>query len=207
MALALSLVATGGSLIDHGWQLGADRALLLAMRGGTAHGAPIGPPWLAPAMIGVTMFGDVAVLHVVVWTTAAVLAIARRWLTLALVLGGTISGSLAVFAIKAIVARPRPTVTDHLVTVHDLSFPSGHSANSAIVYLTLAGLIAQITPWRAARRLVTALAVLLVVAIGCSRVYLGVHWPSDVIAGWSFGALWALAWWALGAWIRVRRES
>ena len=84
-----------------------------------------------------------------------------------------------------------------------MSFPSGHSANSAIVYLTLAGLASQVTVSNAARRYILVMAIFMVGAIGCSRVYLGVHWPSDVLAGWSFGTLWALGWWLATARARV----
>src|SRR3546814_7679126 len=75
-----------------------------------------------------------------------------------------------------------------------MSFPSGHSANSAIVYLTIATLLAQVVDTRGARNFILVAAGLLVAAIGCSRVYLGVHWPTDVLAGWSFGTFWALGW-------------
>ena len=155
-------------------------------------------------MLDVTALGGVTVLVLVTALAAGFLLAARHWLTMALVLGGTISGTLLVTLVKALVGRTRPAVTDHLVQVYDASFPSGHAANSASVYLTLALLTLQITQGRAVRRYILAATALLVVAIGCSRVYLGVHWPSDVLAGWTFGALWAVAWWALGAAIRAR---
>ena len=84
-----------------------------------------------------------------------------------------------------------------------MSFPSGHAASSAVVYLTIAGLASQVTPNRVARRYMLVAAIVLVGAIGCSRVYLGVHWPSDVLAGWSFGTLWALGWWLATAQARA----
>jgi undecaprenyl-diphosphatase len=97
------------------------------------------------------------------------------------------------------VLRARPDLVPHLVDAGGYSFPSGHATSSAVVYLTLASLAGQVTPNRAARRYLLVVAVLLVGAIGCSRVYLGVHWPSDVLAGWSFGTLWALGWWTATA--------
>lgn len=194
-----------GFLIDHGLQLNFDRTILLAMRHGTMHGTPIGPAWLKLAMIDVTALGGVTVLPIVVAVTAGFLAVRRLWLTLALVLGGTISGSIAITLIKILVARARPEVTDHLVQVSSASFPSGHAANSAIVYLTIATLIDQIVEGRGTRIYILTVTALLVTLIGISRVYLGVHWPSDVLAGWCFGTLWALAWWALGAWLRLKR--
>lgn len=127
-------------------------------------------------------------------------------LTAALLVGGVVSGSIAVALAKALFGRARPDLIDHLVEVGSASFPSGHSANSAIVYLTLAILLTQIVPRRAQRLYLIGVAVALTAAIGLSRVYLGVHWPSDVLAGWAFGTLWAMAWWALGAWLRGRRR-
>ena len=168
---------------------------------------PIGPQWLERAMIDITALGGVTVLVLVVTIAVGLLLTARLWLTAALVLAATIGGSLAVDLAKALVGRARPAVIDHLVQVHSASFPSGHSANSAIVYLTLATLITQIIDRPALRWYVIVVTVLLVTAIGCSRVYLGVHWPSDVLAGWSFGTLWALAWWAIGARIRLARAG
>jgi len=205
IAAGVLLLVIVGAAIDRGHQFRIDRALLLALRQPGQPGTPIGPAWLEAAMIDVTALGGVTVLPLVVTVTVIALAIERRWLTMWLVLGATISGSVAVDIAKALVGRPRPDLVDHLVKVSSLSFPSGHSANSAIVYLTLATLLTQIIRRAALRRFVLAVAILLVVAIGCSRVYLGVHWPSDVLAGWSFGALWALAWWAIGARLRLAR--
>ena len=207
VAAAVLLITLVGALIDHGSQFAFDRAILLAARGGTPHGTPVGPGWLAPTMVDITALGGETVLVIAVVLTCGFLAIRRRWLTMWLVLGGTVTGSIAVALAKGLVARPRPELTDHLVAVSSASFPSGHAANSAIIYLTIATILMQIVEGRGARSYILVAAALLVTAIGCSRVYLGVHWPSDVLAGWSFGALWAIAWWALGAWLRLRRAA
>lgn len=204
VALAVSILVLVGATIDRGHQFAFDQAILLAMRNGAT---PIGPQWLERAMIDITALGGVTVLVLVVTIAVGLLLTARLWLTAALVLAATIGGSLAVDLAKVLVGRARPAVIDHLVQVHSASFPSGHSANSAIVYLTLATLITQIIDRPALRWYVIVVTVLLVTAIGCSRVYLGVHWPSDVLAGWSFGTLWALAWWAIGARIRLARAG
>jgi undecaprenyl-diphosphatase len=207
VAAAVLLIALVGALIDQGSQFAFDRAILLAARGGSMHGTPVGPAWLAPTMVDVTALGGPTILAMVVALTCGFLAVRRLWLTMGLVLGGTVTGSIGVALAKGLVARPRPELTDHLVTISSASFPSGHAANSAIIYLTLATILMQIVEGRAARSYILAAAALLVVAIGCSRVYLGVHWPSDVLAGWSFGILWALAWWMLGARIRLGRRD
>jgi membrane-associated phospholipid phosphatase len=207
IAAAVLLVALIGAAIGHGTQFAFDRAILLWARGGDAHGAPIGPDWFRAAIIDITAIGGVTVLVLMVLLVAGFLAIGRHWLTLGLVLGGTISGSLVVTLIKNMVGRVRPTIVDHLVNVSSLSFPSGHAANSAIVYLTMATLLSQLVQQRAARAYLFVAAGLIVALIGASRIYLGVHWPSDVLAGWAFGTLWAVAWWAIGAWARLRRAS
>ncbi|MEO8375252.1 MAG: phosphatase PAP2 family protein [Sphingomonas bacterium] len=207
VAAGILLLGLVGLLIDRGLQFDFDRAILLGMRHGTMHGAPIGPAWLKLAMIDITAIGGATVLPMIVVITAGFLAIRRLWLTMWLVLGGTITGSIAIGLVKTLVARARPELTDHLVQVTSESFPSGHAANSAIVYLTIATLIVQIVEGRGARTYILAITAFLVTLIGISRVYLGVHWPSDVLAGWSFGTLWALAWWALGAWLRLKRAG
>ena len=209
VAAAVLLLGVAGLVIDRGFLFRFDGPVLLAMRHGTMHGAPIGPAWMESAMVDVTALGGPTVLVLIIAVTVGFLAVQRLWLTMWLVLGGTISGSLAIALAKLLVAFSRldQRLPDHLVQVSSASFPSGHAANSAIVYLTMATLIAQIVDHRAARVYILAAAALLVTAIGFSRVYLGVHWPSDVLAGWSFGLLWALAWWTLGAWLRFRRAG
>jgi undecaprenyl-diphosphatase len=87
------------------------------------------------------------------------------------------------------IARARPDLEPHLVMVKTSSFPSGHATSSMILYLTLALGLAAAPRWR---RAAAAAAIVLSLLIGTSRVMLGVHWPSDVIGGWSFGALWVL---------------
>jgi membrane-associated phospholipid phosphatase len=203
-ALAGGVLLLAGLLVGDGAQFRFDRAILLWARGGVAHGVPPGPAWFTQSVLDVTALGGPTVLVLVAAIAVGLLLVQRHWLTLGLVLAGTISGTLVVTAVKALVGRTRPSVTDHLVQVYDASFPSGHAANSACVYLTLALLLVQITPHRAVRRYILGVALVLVTAIGCSRVYLGVHWPSDVLTGWTFGGLWAVAWWALGAALRVR---
>lgn len=190
-AVAIALMLLVGFLIDVR-PFGFDRTLIVAL-----HGA--GPGWLRKAMIDVTALGGGTVLTLVVVAVAGLLLLRRLWVTALLVIVATWSGSLAVEALKSEFGRARPDIVDHIVEVTGHSFPSGHAANSAIVYLTVAGLLTQIVRGRATRNYIIALAVLLVGAIGVSRVYLGVHWPSDVAAGWSFGTLWALGWWLAGA--------
>ena len=191
-AVAIALVLLIGLAVGH-WPFDFDRAIILNLR---AWG---GPSWLPKVAADVTALGGGVVLTIIVVLAAGLLAVQRLWLSAAATLAASISGGMVVALVKTEVARPRPDIVDHLVQVSNMSFPSGHSANSAIVYLTLAGLASHVTVSNAARRYILVMAILMVGAIGCSRVYLGVHWPSDVIAGWSFGTLWALGWWTATA--------
>jgi len=166
-----------------------DRAIVEGLR------AWSGPRWLPRVAVDLTALGGGTVLTLVVVLVAGFLLAQRLWLTALMLAAASWSGGQMVEIIKRIVARARPDLVEHLVPVHNASFPSGHAAGSAVVYLTLAALASQVVPERAARRYLFGAAVLLTGAIGTSRVYLGVHWPSDVLAGWSFGTLWALGWW------------
>lgn len=195
-AVAVALVLIAGLAVAR-WPFGFDRAVTIAL-----HGA--GPAWLRSAMIDVTALGGTTVLTIVVVAAAALLLARRLWLTAALVVVASVTGSIAVQLLKAEFGRARPAIVDPIVEVTGNSFPSGHAANSAIVYLTVAGLVTQVSRGRATRNTIVALTILLVGAIGASRVYLGVHWASDVLAGWSFGTLWALGWWLAGAKARER---
>ena len=207
LAGAVLIVALLGGTIARGAQFDVDHAIMLALRTSGDLSTPIGPSWLQSAMIDITALGGGTVLTLIVILTVGFLLTCRHYLTAALVLGGTISGSLAISLGKAVVGRDRPALVDHLVEVASASFPSGHAGNSAIVYFTIALMVMQIVSRPAASWYIFGAAILLVGLIGFSRVYLGVHWPSDVLAGWSAGALWALAWWALGSWLRLRRHA
>jgi undecaprenyl-diphosphatase len=113
-----------------------------------------------------------------------------------LVLGGAVLLALASSnASKVFYDRPRPELVPHGVEVYSASFPSGHSTLAAATYLTLAMLVASLEPRRRTKALAYGVAVAVLAAVGFSRVYLGVHWPSDVLAGWCLGAMWALAGW------------
>jgi undecaprenyl-diphosphatase len=205
-ALALAVLAVGviGMTIARGNQFAFDHAIMLMMREPENILIPEGPAWLKTVLLDITALGGRTVLTLVVLLTTGFLLIYRHVLTAALVLGGTISGSIAVVFAKQIVARPRPAIIDHLVVERSASFPSGHAANSAIIYLTIALVLMQIVDKREARWFLFGATIALVAAIGSSRVYLGVHWPSDVLTGWAFGSLWALAWWSIGAWLRIK---
>ena len=194
IAFAIAIVLAIGWAVGR-WPVAFDRRVILGLRAWATSGG--GPGWLREAAVNVTALGSPTVLTLVVIATAGLMLAQRHYRTALVAVLAAITGGLAVTLIKHQVGRARPTLVEHWASVHDLSFPSGHSASSACVYLTLAALATQFMATRAARRYLLTATILLVGAIGVSRVYLGVHWPSDVLAGWSLGTLWALGWWLL----------
>ncbi len=184
-----------------------DPALLLAFRTPGDLATPIGPPWLLQSAIDISALGG----YTVLWLAGAgtlifLLAFGKR--AEALLLGGSLIGASTINALlKLFLHRPRPDVVPHLAEVSSASFPSGHAMISAAVYLTLGVMVAQTQASRWARGYLLSFAVLLVLLIGCSRVFLGVHWPSDVLAGWCFGAIWALCMFAINARLHRRQDS
>ncbi|WP_293874602.1 MULTISPECIES: phosphatase PAP2 family protein [unclassified Sphingomonas] len=190
-------VLLAGAFATSRYPFAFDRSIILGLR--QWHG----PVWLPKVAADITALGGGVVLTLVVLLVVGFLLAQRLWLTALAIAFASLTGGWAVDLIKGQVLRARPDLVPHLVDVSGYSFPSGHATSSAIVYLTLAALAGQVTPERTARRYLLVAAVLLVGAIGCSRVYLGVHWPSDVLAGWSFGTLWALGWWTATAQARM----
>lgn len=169
-----------------------DRSILLAMRRPGELGVPIGPRWLQETARDVTALGGFTVLTLVVVLGVLLLMLHRRSLQAAVLAIAVVVGQLAAELAKHLVGRDRPDLVPHLDLVYSSSFPSGHSAMSPIVYFTLAGILAAGESNRAAKSLLLATAAVLVLAIGASRVYLGVHWPTDVLAGWAMGTAVAL---------------
>ena len=173
---------------------GFDRALMLALHP-QADGVAAGPPWLQAVARDITALGSTTVLSLLVSAVSAFLLLSGRRRTALFVLVSTASGALATLLLKGFFARPRPDLLPHGDFVTTASFPSGHAMLSAIVYLTLGTLLARLVGARRQKLYIMAIAVLLSALVGLSRVYLGVHWPTDVLAGWAGGAAWALGWW------------
>lgn len=192
----LALIWLGHELVE-GDGARFDQAILLAMRVPGHPLQPIGPAWLPSAVRDVTALGSTTVLTLVVLVTAVFLWLAGRLRTALLLVVATSLGSVSVELIKALVSRSRPDLIGRLMEETSRSFPSGHAALSAIVYLTLATLLFPVLPRRRVRAFVVIVATVLTLLVGLSRVYLGVHWPSDVVAGWAFGGVWAMLWWRI----------
>lgn len=172
-----------------------DEWILRSLRRADDLAVPIGPRWLSEAMLDITALGSPAVLSLMVVAVIGFMRLHRRFGAILLTLLATISGKIVMDALKRWVERDRPTVVPHLREVANESFPSGHAMLSAIVYLTLGILLTQIVRGRAAKLYCLTCAMLLTFLVGVSRIYLGVHYPTDVLAGWMVGIAWALGWW------------
>ena len=191
VVIAFALLWLGSEVLE-GDTFAIDRSILLGLRSTADAGHPIGPSWLVYSMIDATALGSVTVLTLVTIMVVGYLVATRRRAAAVFVSAAVIGGALLSSALKSLFFRARPDVVPHLVHVSSASFPSGHAMNSAVVYLTLATLLARTEPNERVRVYLLAVAISLALLVGVSRVYLGVHWPSDVIAGWCVGAIWAV---------------
>jgi undecaprenyl-diphosphatase len=187
-----------GDEMREGDTLALDRSILMVFREPGDPADPIGSRGVQEAMRDVTALGGVTVLTLVTVVAALTFLLhGKRRHALILVVSALVA-QLVSGQLKRLYDRPRPDLVPHGVYIYSASFPSGHSMLSGAIYLTLAMLIASLEPRRAMKALAFTLALLLMVAVGVSRVYLAVHWPSDVLAGWCAGAAVALiAWFCL----------
>jgi undecaprenyl-diphosphatase len=165
---------------------------------------PIGPKWLAEVGRDMTALGGVAVLSLVMLFVAGYLLMVRKYHAMWLVLIATISGLIVSSILKYLIDRQRPGIVPHLSQVYSSSFPSGHSMLSAVVYLTLGSLLARFAPGMMLKIYFIAVALIITFLVGASRVYMGVHYPTDVLAGWTAGLVWAILCWLIARRLQVR---
>ena len=182
-----------------------DTEILLAFRKAGQPDSPIGPPWLEGAMRDITSLGSGSVLVLIVTAVIVYLLMIRRPATALLIFVAVAGGQVLSSLLKAGIDRPRPDLVSHLVNETSFSFPSGHAMLSAVTYLTLGSLAARFLHGRTTKIFVLCLAVLTTVLVGISRVYLGVHWPSDVLAGWCAGFAWAMLCWLVARVLQRRK--
>lgn len=194
-AAVWAFLAVGGA-VREGEPLALDERILLALRTPGNLDEPLGPRSIQEAMRDITALGGFTVLTLVTVVAAFAFALHRKGRHALVLVATVLTAQLGSDLLKELYGRPRPDLAPHGVYVYSASFPSGHSMLSATVYLTLAMLIASLEPRRATKALVFAVAVLVMTAVGISRIYLAVHWPSDVLAGWCAGAVCALLAWA-----------
>jgi undecaprenyl-diphosphatase len=172
-----------------------DERLLLALRERSDPSDPLGPTWLEEAGRDLTALGGYAVLSILVALVVVYELTSRRYQAAILVLAATLGGLLVSHLLKGLYDRPRPGLVPHLTQVSTSSFPSGHAMLSAVVYLTLGALLARLVDGWWAKLYFIAAALGLTGLVGLSRVYLGVHYPTDVLAGWAAGLSWAILCW------------
>lgn len=206
--LLASLLVIGALLLVFGWLAGEvmegdtaafDRKLSLLFRDSADHSRRLGPAWLIEMARDITALGSFSVVMILLVAVAGYLFLAGRHRTAGLlfvfVLGGYALGHL----LKLGFDRARPDIAVHAARVFTASFPSGHASLSAIAYLTMGALLTRVTPTRRLRIFIMSVAVAITLLVGLSRVYLGVHYPTDVLAGWCVGAAWGLACWVVMA--------
>lgn len=172
-----------------------DEALLLALRASADPAQPVGPKWLQEVARDFTALGGVGVLTAMTFAVAGFLALQGKRHAAVYVLLAVGTGLLAAMLLKSGYSRPRPELVPHASYTYTSSFPSGHAMMSAIVYLTLGALLARFQSSLRLRLYLLTLAIVLSLLVGLTRVYLGVHWPTDVLAGWTAGAAWAALCW------------
>lgn len=190
--------------VREGEQISLDRSILMLFRNPEDPADPIGPPWFESAVRDVTALGGVTITTMVTLATVGFLLLSRKRGAALFVLASIAGAATMSFVIKAAIERPRPELTLHSIDVYSSSFPSGHATGAAATYLTLAALLARFQRRRRVKVYLLTLAVILTIMIGLSRLYLGVHWPSDVLAGWTLGSSWALLCWMVARQLQRR---
>lgn len=204
--LLLVFVVLAGK-VTGGDTLAFDTKILRAFRRADDPAKPIGPAWVESALLDLTALGGPTVLGLIVIAIAGFLVLQRRYWTAFSIFITSSTGVIVGYAMKAVFMRARPTIVPQLRPVAETSFPSGHAMESAIVYLTLGALLMRIAEGRLTKLYCFVVAMLLTFLVGLSRVYLGVHYPTDVIGGWIIGMLWASICWLAAQYYEVGRRK
>jgi undecaprenyl-diphosphatase len=180
-----------------------DQWVLSLIQRNHGSGTPRGPTWLVSAARDITALGSVAVLSLITATVVGLLGLLGKRGTMWLMLAATLSGVALTFGLKFLFERTRPggSTLEWLITP---SFPSGHSLLSALIYLSLGVMLARTADTPRIKVYYLSVAMLLTFLVGISRVYLGAHYPTDVLAGWTLGLVWALVWWLIARYLEYR---
>ena len=213
IGLALVLVVIAGGILAflrladtvvEGESEAFDRAVLLLFRNPADLAQAPGPAWLAGVMRDITALGGLAVLTLIVAVTTIYLVLVGKRAAASFVLAAVVGGTVLSHGLKMLFDRPRPDLIPNAPLELTASFPSGHAMISAVTYLTLGVLLTRLDAPRRVHAYFLVVAVVMTVLIGISRVYLGVHWPTDVLSGWCLGASWALFCWLVALWLQRR---
>ncbi|MCP3920139.1 MAG: phosphatase PAP2 family protein [bacterium] len=182
-----------------------DREILLALRNADDLSDPRGPGWIEEIGRDLTALGGTVVLTLFSLAALCYALMRREKVTAAMLFLAVGGGMIVSLVLKQVYDRPRPDLVPHHSIVYTNSFPSGHSMMAAVTYLSLAAILVRVQPNVSLKAFITMIAVLLTVLVGVSRVYLGVHWPSDVVAGWAAGTAWAALAWYVARIVQKRR--
>lgn len=174
-----------------------DKKILEALRHPGDMSDPIGPHWLQEMMRDFTSLGGIGILLFITLSAAIYLFIINKRVRGIYLLCAIGTGTILSNVLKAGFDRPRPEIERYETYVATASLPSGHSMMATLVYLTLGALLAEAQPNRNIKIFFVSISVLVALIVGISRVYLGAHWPSDVLAGWLLGSAWALMFWMM----------
>jgi undecaprenyl-diphosphatase len=201
LLLAFLLLA---SEVSEGETLAFDKKIVLGFRKADDLSLPIGPAWVTSVLLDLTALGGPVILGLVVFAVVGFLALQTRYWTAFFIFMTAVSGEVVSYAMKTVFARPRPTVVPHLREAFSSSFPSGHAMQSAIIYLTMGAMLMRIAEGRLTKIYCCGMAMFLTFLVGVSRVWLGVHYPTDVLAGWIVGLFWASLCWLAAQHYEVR---
>ncbi|WP_157129355.1 phosphatase PAP2 family protein [Nocardia amamiensis] len=162
---------------------------------------------LTPIAVAVSVLSGTVAMTVLATLTCLVLSWQRRWPPAALVACAGLGACVLVRGGKNLVGRARPPVEDHLISVENLSYPSGHSVGSFVVISVVTVVTLPSLHGRALRILAATAAALFILAVGLSRVYLGVHWTTDILGGWCISALWVILCLTIYRYVKAAREG
>ncbi len=205
MVFTLFLFIEIADSVSEGKTYSIDNSILLLLRNGNDSSEPLGPERLQYIVRDITSLGSSTILTIITLFVVLFLYLKKEFRSIIYVLFATIGGGILVQVLKLLFARERPDIVTHLASEVTMSFPSGHSAMSAVVYLSLAVLLSRIEKEVKTRIFIISAALIVAFIVGVSRIYLGVHYPTDVLAGWSIGLFWALLCW-FGATIIEKRK-
>jgi undecaprenyl-diphosphatase len=203
--LTLIILAAGGvwafvelaEAVTEGDSREVDEWAVLALRNPADKSDPLGPRWFEEMMRDFTALGGYGILTTLTGSVAVYLSIRKHHQMAIFMISAVVGGVLLSTTLKNVFDRPRPDLVPHGAFVVSKSFPSGHAMMAATTYLTLGAMLAQAEKRRTLKAFFLGVGLLLTIIVGVSRIYLGVHWPTDVLAGWVAGAAWALACWSV----------